>query len=57
MRVCSSTGFLGGDDVSLPQAAVVHITDNGVVLGEYCRRSTVAARAIGVLSGTSRSSG
>lgn len=57
MRICSSTGFLGGDDVSLPQAAGVYITDNGVVLGEYCRRSTVAARAIGVLSGTSRSSG
>ena len=57
MRVCNSTGFLEGDDISLAQAAGVHVTDNGVVLGEYCRRPTVAARAIGVLSGTSRSSG
>ena len=43
-----------GHDVSLAQVTGVHSIINCMVLGGYCGGSTVVARAVGVLSGTSR---
>lgn len=40
---------LGGHDVLAAQATAVHHTDNYAVLGKSCWRSSVAARAIGIL--------
>ena len=43
-------------DVSLAHAVGVHSFDNCAFLSNHCRRSAAAARSVGVLSGTSRSS-
>ena len=37
---------LGGCDISLAQAAGLHDLDNCAILGESCRGSEVAARAV-----------
>lgn len=49
-------GGEGGRDVSSPQATGVHSIDNCLVYDEQCRTSTVATRAVQILSSTSRSS-
>lgn len=46
-----------GHDISLGQATGVHRIDNYVVLGEQSRVSAMATRAVGILSGVSRSRG
>lgn len=46
----------GRHDISSALATVFHSINSYVVLGQYCRGSTVAVRAVVILSGTSRSS-
>ena len=43
-------------DVHYAQSAEVQSIDECMVLGEDCRESSVSARALGILSGTFRSS-
>lgn len=39
------------------ESSWLHVIDNCMICGENCRGSAVAANAVGVLSGASRSSG
>lgn len=45
----------GGHDVSSTQAFGIHSINNCLTLGEHCRKSVVAAKAVGVLMKTYRS--
>lgn len=51
---CGDTG-LEELNVSLAQASEVCSINNCVVLGKCCKKPSVAARAVGVFSGSSRS--
>lgn len=44
-------------DISLVQTIEVYKINNLMVFGEHCKGSSVAARAVGILGGTSRSNG
>ena len=52
---CVATLSTRGHDVSSILTVLVHSMNNYVLLGHHCRGSTVAVKAVVILSGISRS--